>query len=223
MTGTVARVLFYIATPALLALCNVSTLSAVAAETPQSEEDSEEVGPQFPSPDGRYAMLVTEDPGGDSQKDRVELIELSTRRAVALLSDPEDATQNWRYAKLDWSADSRRVAAFTGFKKGGGTRIFVRDAEGFAEVKLPDLPDLPEEASPRIAKRDPEGFPRVITVRSLHFVRWLESGGVVLELSNCFAGSTGTRGWELTITIDIDAHRRATIKKVAKKETFVPG
>ena len=199
------------------------TLSTIAAGGSEAnEENPEDSETRFPSPDGRYAMLVTEDPGGDSQKDRVELIELSTKRVLALLSDPEDATENWRYAKLDWSADSRRVAAYTGFKKGGGTRIFVRDADGFAEVKLPDLPDLPEEPSPKIAKKNPEGFPRVITIRSLHFVRWLESGGVVLELSNCFGGSNGTQGWEITITIDIDAHRRATIKKVVKKETFVP-
>jgi hypothetical protein len=192
--------------------------SAVAAEPPQATEDSEASAPRFPSPDGRYAMLVTEDPGGESQKDRVELIELPTKRVLALLSDPEDETENSRSAKLQWSADSRRVAAYTGFKRGGATRIFVRDGDGFTEVKLPALPDLPDEPSAAIMKKNPEGFSRAITIRSLDFVRWLKSG-VVLQLYNCWGGLNGTWGWHITITIDVDAQGRATIRKVAKRET----
>ncbi len=194
-------------------------LSAVAAEpSQQTGEDSEALVPRFPSPDGRYAMLVTEDPDGDSEKDRVELIERSTKRVLALLSDPEDETENSRSAKLQWSGDSRRVAAYTGWKRGGTTRLFVRDGEGFIKLKLPELPDLPDEPSAAIVKKNPEGFPRAITIRGLYFVRWLKSG-VVLELSNCWGGISGIWGWHITITIDVDAQGRATIKNVAKKET----
>ncbi len=122
-------------------------------------------------------------------------------------------------AKLAWSADSQRVAAYAGWKRGGTTRLFVRDGDGFSEVKLPELPDLSDEASPAFAKKHKEGFPRAITIGDLSFVRWLKSG-VVLLLHNCWGGNSGSWGWHITITIDIDSQRRATIKKVVKKETF---
>lgn len=112
------------------------------------------------------------------------------------------------------------MAFSKGRRRGGTTTIFARAGDGFAEVKLPDLPDLPDEPSPAVAKKNKDGFGRGITIRDLSFVRWLKSGGVVLELSNCWGGSSGTWGWHITITIDIDSHRKATIKDVVKKETF---
>ncbi len=65
------------------------TLSASAAE-PSDEYEEEWLRPRFLSPDHRYALLVTEDPGGDSEKDRVELIELATKRVLVPLRDAGD-------------------------------------------------------------------------------------------------------------------------------------
>ena len=73
-------------------------------------------------------------------------------------------------AKLFWSADSKRVAAYAGWKRGGATRIFVRDGGGFAEVKVPQLPDLPDEVSAEVLKKHPGGFPQAITIGDLTFV-----------------------------------------------------
>jgi hypothetical protein len=196
------------------------TLSAFAAEPSQdNEENSEWLRPRFLSPDHRYALLVTEDPSGDSEKDRVELIELATKRVLVSLREAGDEYNVTIKAKLAWSADSQRVAAYAGWKRGGTTRLFMREGDGFAEVKLPDLPDLPDEASPAMAKKHKEGFPRAITIRDISFVRWLKSG-VVLELHNCWGGESGNWGWHITITIDIDSQRRARIKNVVKKETL---
>ncbi len=198
------------------------TLSAFAAEpSKDSEEDAD--GPRFPSPDGRYALLVTDDPGDNSEKDRVELIELATKRVLVPLREAGDEYNVSTKAKLDWSADSQRVAAYAGWKRGGTTRLFMREGDGFSEVKLPDLPTLPDQPSPAIAKKNKEGFPRAITIGDLSFVRWLKSGGVVLQLNNCWGGASGTWGWHITITIEIDAHRQAKIKNVVRKETFEKG
>ena len=195
------------------------TLSAFAAE-PAEEYVEEWLQPRFFSPDRRYALLVTEDAGGDSEKDRVEVIELATKRAVVSLRDAGDEYNIPMKAKLAWSADSQRVAAYAGWKRGGTTRLFMREGDGFSEVKLPELPDLPEEPSPAIAKKNKGGFTRAITIDDLSFVRWLKSGGAVLQLHNCWGGESGNLSWHITVTLDIDSQRRATIKKVEKKETF---
>jgi len=197
------------------------TLSAFAADPSQeSEENSDWLQPRFRSPDGRYALLVTEDPGGDWEKDRVELIELATKRALVSLRDVGDIYNVSIKAKLDWSADSQRVAAYAGWKRGGTTRLFVRERDGFSEVKLPELPDLPDEPSPAIAQTNKEGFTRAITISDVSFVRWLKSGGAVLELHNCWGGESGSWGWHIIVTIEIDSKRQATITKVEKKEKF---
>ncbi len=58
-------------------------LRALAAEAaPASDGDPDGSGPRFVSPDGRYGLLVTTDPAGDSASDRVELIELATKRSL---------------------------------------------------------------------------------------------------------------------------------------------
>ncbi len=194
-------------------------LSAFAAE-PTQENDESADGPRFPSPDGHYALLVTEDAAGNSDADRVELIELATKRVLLVLRDAGDEYNVSTKAKLDWSADSQLVAAYAGWKRGGTTRLFMREGDGFSEVKLPELPNLPDEPSPAIAKQNKEGFPRAITIGDLAFVRWLKSGGVVLRLNNCWGGESGTWGWDITVTIEIDSQRQATIKKVEKKEKF---
>ena len=195
------------------------TLIAFAAE-PSDENEEEWLRPRFLSPDGRYALLVTEDPGGDSEKERVELIELATKRVLVPLREAGDDYNIGKKAKLDWSADSQRVAAYAGWKRGGMTRLFMREGDTFSEVKLPELPNLPDEPSGAMAKNTKRVFPRGSRSMISPFVRWLKSGGVVLELSDSWGGESGTWGWHITITVDIDSHRQATIKKVEKKETF---
>lgn len=89
-----------------------------------------------------------------------------------------------------------------------------------SEAELPELPDLPEEPSPAIAAKNTEGFTRAITMDELSFVRWLKSGGAVLKLHNCWGGPSGNWGWHFTVALEIDSQRRATIKKVEKKDIF---
>lgn len=76
---------------AFISVCFAIALSALAAEPfSQGDEVADSDGPRFTSPDGRYAMLVTEDPGGNSGKDRVQLMELSTKRVLTELREPGD-------------------------------------------------------------------------------------------------------------------------------------
>ena len=193
---------------------------ALSAQVPATQRDNEsdKVETEFRSPDGLFGLQVVEDPE-TSRKDRVVLVEWATKRVLQVLSDPEHPEYPHK-ARLDWSEDSKRVAAYTGGRHDGGTRIFVRDGDTFAEVKMPDLPALPEKPSPKMAKQHKGGFPRMLTEYDLKFVRWLPSG-VVLNLSNCYSGAKGQLVWSIEITLDIDANRGATIKRSAKKETVL--
>ena len=88
-----------------------TTLSGFAAErSPAEDEDADPTAPRFISPDGKYGLLVTSDPEGDSPTDRVELVEVATKRSLVVLSDPESPELS-QDARLDWSKDSKRELA----------------------------------------------------------------------------------------------------------------
>jgi hypothetical protein len=197
-------------------------LSIFAAE-PSSEDDDENADPSAPrfiSPDGRYGLLVTEETKGGLHEDRVELIEVPTRRSMVVLSDPERPERPDK-ARLDWSKDSQRVAAYTGTRVDGFTRIFVREGDNFVEVELPKLPNLPDpESDAAFRRKNKIKFLKWIDAGSVEFVRWLQSG-VELKYSGEVATQDGGQfSMEIDATIEIDAKHRATLKKVVKKEGF---
>ena len=204
----------------VFALVSLSALAAGAA--PETDEASDGSGPRFISPDGRYGLLVTKDRADDSMSERVELIELGTKRSLVVLNDPE-APERSDKARLDWSEDSKRVAAFTGTRVDGSTRIFAREGDGFAEVKLPKLPELPNPEQPSAAFRKKHKFKflKWISTDSLEFVRWLPSGGVELEyyIEVATKEGGGFRS-QINATVAIDSKNHATLKKVSREETL---
>ena len=100
--------------------------SGLAAEPSSPDDATGPSAPRFISPDGKFGLIVTRGTAGESDEDRVELIEVATKRSLVVLSDPERPERADK-ARLDWSADSKRVAAFTGTRVDGFTRIFVRE------------------------------------------------------------------------------------------------
>jgi hypothetical protein len=164
---------------------------------------------------------VRTDPAGSSNNDRVELIELPTKRSLAVLSDSERPERPDK-ARLDWSPDSKMVAAYTATRMDGSTRIFAREADTFVEVKLPDLPELPDpETSAAFRKKHKFKFLKWINTGSLEFVRWLKSGELELKSYNEVATADG-RGFraQINAVVAIDSKHHATSKKVVREETF---
>jgi hypothetical protein len=204
--------------PILLA-CAANALAAEPAARDKNESDK--IDKDFRSPDGLFGMQVIKDPENNSRNDQVVLVEWATKRVLKVLSDPERPEYTDK-ARLDWSPDSKRVAAYTGGRHDGDTKIFVRDGDTFAEVKMPDLPELPDKPSPKVAKQHKAGFPRMLTEYDLKFDRWLPSG-VVLNFSNCHNGPDGSLIWKIELTLEIDANRQAKIKRAVKKETVHEG
>lgn len=196
-------------------------VSGFAAERSRAEdEDADPGAPRFISPDGKYGLLVTSDAEGDPQNDRVELIELATKRSLIVLSDPESPELS-REARLDWSKDSKRVAAYTATRVSGFTRIFSREGDAFVEVKLPKLPDLPnlERPSAAFRKKHKFKFLKWITTDTLEFVRWLDSGDLELQAYNEAATEDGG-GFraQINLTLAIDSKHRATLKRAVREE-----
>jgi hypothetical protein len=123
------------------------------------------------SPDGKFALRVTRE---DQQPYRqgAAIVEAKTRKVILDLDtnkvfDPE--------AKLVWSSDSQWIAYVTRTEeetRSAATRVFVRNGSGFAEIKLPELPEpkLPEQA-PSSEKRSTMIKPG----------RWSKSGSLDLE------------------------------------------
>ncbi len=201
----------------VFALVSSRALTAEAASA--TDEDSAGAGPRFISPDGRYGLLVTKDPAGDSMSERVELVELATKRSLVVLNDPE-APERSDKARLDWSEDSKRVAAFTGTRVDGSTRIFVREGDGFAEVTLPKLPELPnpEEPSAAFRKKHKFKFLKWITTDSLEFVRWLPSGVELKYYNEVATKEGGGFRSQINAIVAIDSKNHATLKKVSREE-----
>jgi hypothetical protein len=196
----------------------LAVLSFATAPT-RAQEDNDDADIAFPSPNKRYALSLKNETRGNEVVDRVEIIELATKRPVARLDDPEDGTAIAERTRLDWSPDSKRVAAYTGGFRGGSTRIFVEKDQGLTEVRLPELPDLPEGPSKEVAKKHKEGFPIPGTVSALTFARWTDAG-VVLNLGNFWKSRQGfSLCWDIEIVLAIDAKNRAKIVKTTKKET----
>jgi hypothetical protein len=206
-----------------LALFVHATGSSGRAAEPSSpdNETADSSAPRFISPDGKFGLTVTRGTDGDSDQDRVELIEVATKRSLVVLSDPERPERADK-ARLDWSTDSKRVAAFTGTRVDGETRIFVHDGDGFVDVRLPELPELPNPEEPSAAFRKTHKFKflKWITTDSVEFVRWLNDGVDLRAYNEVATDGGGVFTAEINATIAIDSKYHATLKKAVRKESL---
>ena len=115
------------------------------------------------------------------------------------------------------------MAAFTGTRVDGWTRILVREGDGFADVKLPKLPELPnpEEPSATFRKKHKFKFLKWINTGSLEFVRWLPSGDVELKYYIEVATKEGGGfSSQINATVAIDSKNHATLKKMSREEAL---
>ena len=202
---------------ASISLVLILPVMAATAFAAEDEENSDPAAPRFVSLDGRFGLLVTR--GEDEPQDRVELVEVATKRSLVVLSDPE-RPERGADARLDWSPDSRWVAAFTATRMDGDTRIFAREGDGFVEVKLPELPELPNLESPAVRKRHKFKFLKWINTGTLEFVRWLKDGVELRAYNEVATRDGGGFSAAIEATFAIDSKHRATLKKVVRKEGF---
>jgi tetratricopeptide (TPR) repeat protein len=161
---------------------------------------------KYPSPDGRFALGITE-------SNQAELIENPSGRRMVDLGVP------WRSQVLVWSPDSKRVAYGNRGDKAGEVSVYFWDGSTFEQATLPD--DLP---SPDIKFRKEHESGHVKNYGgAVTPLRWLKSGE--LELSSdammLHSNSGATYTSELRFTLAFDAQHHASVKKVGKTKTQV--
>ena len=177
---------------------------------------------KYPSPDGRFALRITQSKD-DEYHPTVELIEKSSGKVIVTLhSASDDELFDPSGSFLVWSADSKSVAY--GFQDSPpGVRVVSRGAvvcfwngSGFDKVFLPQSLPVPETKFPK----GKGGYEKPYG-GGIKPLRWLKSGE--LELSSedevMLRGKTYTG--VLRFTISFDAQHHASVKKIGKTKTEV--
>ena len=94
---------------------------AIAADDHQTKD---------PSPDGKFAMLLTNDQV-EAGRVKIQLIETNSRKVVLDLAD--SGHPHAEDCKLLWAPDSQRVVFYEAIQRGGDTTLYFRTDSGFSE------------------------------------------------------------------------------------------
>ena len=164
------------------------------------------------SPDGKFGMLLTaEEEGGV----KIQLIEVSSRKVVLDLA--ESGAPHAKDCKLLWAPDSQRVAFYEAVHRGGDTTVYFRNDTGFTESPLPELSGCATAAQKKELKA--KGVLKFIEYNAMP-KEWLKSGALVIVDDQGWETNDGNlRGCTQTVTIGFDAKHKASVVRVAGKES----
>jgi hypothetical protein len=146
---------------------------------------------KFPSPDGKFAMLLTDDT--DEGRVKIQLIEVGSGKVVLDLAD--SGHPHSEDCKLLWSPDSQRFAFYEANRRGGGTTVCFRNESVFTESPLPELGGCATTGQKKELER--QGVNKSIESDTAP-KEWLKFGALVLM---------NAQGWETNDGIYEDALR----------------
>ena len=173
-------------------------------------EDSSSL--KFPSPDGRFALRVTDEA-------KVDLIEQASGKVMVdlgqvygrYLSHPEETV-------LVWSADSKWAAYGTRGDREGHATVYFWNGSAFEEIPLPDnLPD------PDIKFRKGRGGAVKNYGGAVKPLRWLKPAELELSSNSMMLSDVdgATYTGVVVFTLAFDAKHHASVKKIGKTKTHV--
>jgi hypothetical protein len=166
-----------------------------------------------PSPDGKFVMLLTEDPKEEGRV-KIQLIEVSSGKVVLDLA--ESGHPHAKDCKLLWAPDSQRVAFYEAVHRGGETRVYFRNDTGFTESPLPELGGCATAAQKKELKA--KGVLKFIEYNAMP-KEWLKSGALVIVDDQGWETMDGNlRGCTQTVTIAFDAKHKASVLRVTGKK-----
>jgi len=164
------------------------------------------------SPDGKFGMLLTAKEEGGV---KIQLIEVSSRKVVLDLA--ESGAPHAKDCKLLWAPDSQRVAFYEAVHRGGDTTVYFRNDTGFTESPLPELSGCATAAQKKELKA--KGVLKFIEYNAMP-KEWLKSGALVIVDDQGWETNDGNlRGCTQTVTIGFDAKHKASVVRVAGKES----
>ena len=168
---------------------------------------------RFPSPDGKFAMLLTDDTEEGPVK--IQLIEVGSRKVVLDLAD--SGLPRAKDCKLLWSPDSQRFAFYEANRRGGDTTVYFRNESVFTESPLPELGGCATTTEKKELKA--KGVNKFIESDTAPR-QWLKSGALVLMNAQGWETNDGNlRGCTQTVTIAFDAKHKASVQRVADKKS----
>jgi hypothetical protein len=164
------------------------------------------------SPDGKFAMLLTDDT--EEGRVKVQLIEVSSGKVVLDLA--ESGHPHAEDCKLLWGPDSQRFAFYEANRRGGDTTVYFRNESVFTESPLPELGGCATAAQKKELKA--QGVNKFIEYNAMP-KEWLKSGALVIVDDQGWETKDGNlRGCTQTVTIGFDAKHKASIQYVTGKK-----
>jgi hypothetical protein len=164
------------------------------------------------SPDGKFAMLLTDDT--EEGRVKVQLIEVSSGKVVLDLA--ESGHPHAEDCKLLWGPDSQRFAFYEANRRGGDTTVYFRNESVFTESPLPELGGCATAAQKKELKA--QGVDKFIEYNAMP-KEWLKSGALVIVDDQGWETKDGNlRGCTQTVTIGLDAKHKASIQSVTGKK-----
>lgn len=166
---------------------------------------------QDKSPDGKFAMLLTEE---EKAGVKIRLIEVSSRKVLLDLADSGHPYSN--HCKILWAPDSQHFAFYQAHHRGGDTTTYFRKESEFTESPLPELSGCATAAEKKELKA--EGVLKFIEGNTTP-KEWLKSGALVVVNDQGWETNGGNlRGCSQTVTIGFDAKHKASVLRVTGKK-----
>jgi hypothetical protein len=198
----------------VVASCLASPWASLSAE--------EEI--KYPSPDGRFALRITQ-PKDDEYHPTVELIEKDSGKVIVTLHSASDTELfDPSESVLVWSADSKSVAY--GFRDSPpGVREVSRGAlvcfwngSGFDKVFLPENLPVPKIKFPKGKGGDVKPYGGGVKP-----LRGLKSGDLEMSSEDMVLLEDDDKSYTglLRFTIAFDAQHHPSVKKIGKTKTEV--
>jgi hypothetical protein len=171
---------------------------------------------KFPSPDGRFALRVSEHTGEDGPGRKADLIEKSSGKAIVDLGPIYGS--HLADTVLIWSANSKWAAYATRDNRDGETDVYFWNGSAFTRIALPENLPRPDIKFGKGAGESVKNYGGGITP-----VRWLKSGNLELSSDSMMLSHINDRSYTgvLRFTIAFDAQHQATVHTIGKTVTTV--
>jgi hypothetical protein len=162
---------------------------------------------EWPSPDGKFAFRTVY----GEYRHTIDLIDNKSQEKLQQIGDEDSSQADWH---VRWAPDSSRFALMTRLGHPiQGLDVYVRTAETFQKI---DLPDLPEVNIPERLKHGKK-FPHFAGLNWQEAEAWKKDGSLVMTIVTMIDGEgrsiTGTR----TVVLGFDRAGKARIVKSSIK------
>ena len=172
-------------------------------------QDKTEKMIQYPSPDGRFAFLLTRTPEG---RKTVDLIEKDSGKILHRIVESQDDFSYRVDANAAWTSDSKEFAfSYTVNRRGSQIAVFSRSGNVFHQIKLPKFP--------RVQLPADRGEGNTTDVDNTHALRWEKDGSLVAEIETKKTRADNVVVATRTVVLGFNQHGEARILKTTQKVT----